>query len=289
LWDVAASSMDAGLLARASGRFSGPGVLGRKCSVDVARLAGEAFEAEDRGDIDRAEGCLARALRHAPDAVGLRRAVLRLKAKAGDASGAAALAVGLAEGSDQEDALPTRRVDAADLLSLAARAAHRDPPPEAEALWVRAALEFPPGGPEMRSVAARLHVLDLPQRARDAVLDVLSGGGIAAADAVVAASLEVPDDALLRYLSGRLLFGEGSFVAARDALRVALALGLPPGPLDGGESLFEAEAWKSLGKAATFAGTPDEAREALSRALQLAPYEGDRLVIEEHLARLAGR
>ncbi len=289
LRDVASASVDAGLLARASGRFSGPGVLGRRCAVDVARLAGNAAEAEARGDFDGAETCLKAALQYAPGATGLRRVLLRLKAKAGDASGAADLAAGLADVGEDDDPPPMRLVDVADVLALAARVAGRAPPPDVEQRWVRALFELPPGGPEARSVIARLHVLDLPIRARDAVLDVLSGGGQDAVDAVLCAAAEVPDDALLRYLAGRLRIGDGRFATARDDLAAALALGLPSGPgVDGGHP-FDAEAWKSLGKAATWAGDSATARSALSRALDLAPYEGDRLVIEEYLERLARR
>jgi tetratricopeptide (TPR) repeat protein len=219
--------------------------------------------------------------------VGLRRALLRLKAKEGDASGAAALAAGLADVGEDDDPPPMRLVDVADVLALASRVAGQAPSPDVEARWVRALVELPPGGPEARAVIARLVALDLPPRARDAVLDVLSGGGREAADAVLCASAEVPDDALLRYLAGRLRFGDGRFAAARDDLAAALALGLPQGPGVEGGFPFKAEAWKSLGKAATWAGDPATARKALSRALDLAPYEGDRLLIEEYLDRLS--
>ncbi len=290
LWDVASASVDAGLLARASGRFSGPGVLGRRCAVDVARLAGNAAEAESRGDFAGAETCLRDALHHAPGAAGLRRALLRLKAKEGDASGAAGLAAGLADVGEDDDPPPMRLVDVADVLALASRVAGRAPSPDVEGRWARALGELPPGGPEARSVIARLYALDLPPRARDAVLDVLSGGGPEAVDAVLEASAEVPDDALLRYLAGRLRIADGRYADARDDLVAALALGLPRGPgVDGGRRPFDAEAWKSLGKAATWAGDLATARAALSRAMDLAPYEGDRLVIEEYLERLAER
>lgn len=288
LIDVALASIDAGLLARASGRFSGPGVLGRRCAVDVARLAGEAAEAESRGDFDGAEACLEAALRHSPGEGGLRRALLRLKAREGDVSAVAALAEGLVDICEDDDTSPTRFVEAADILALAERVAGRDPPPAVAAYLVRAATDFPPNGPEMRSVIARLAALDLDPPARDAVLDTLAGGGADAVDALRIAAVTFPDVALLRYLSGRLRIAEGRFAAARDDLAAALALGLPPGP-GGRGAPFAAEAWKSLGKAATFADDPDTARLALARAMELAPYEGDRQVIEEYLARLAGR
>ena len=225
-------------------------------------------------------------MHHSPGAAGLRRILLRLKAREGDASGVADLVAGMTDAGEDDDPPPMRLVDQGDLLALASRVAGLAPSQDVQQRWIRALAELPPGGPEARSVIARLYVLDLPERARDAVLDVLSGGGPAAADAVLCASAEVPDDALMRYLAGRLRIAAGAYAAARDDLAAALALGLPPAMPGGLASPFDAEAWKSLGKAATWAGDPDTARSALSRAMDRAPYEGDRLVIEEYMERL---
>jgi tetratricopeptide (TPR) repeat protein len=287
LWDVAGGAITADLMARAYGRFLGPGVLGHRCAVDVARMVGDAIEAEERGELDRAESCLEAAVRHDPGAVGLRRALLRLRARAGDLKGVADLAAGLAGAGSSSDPSVAGRVSAGDVRAIAARVAGRDPGPDVESGWVSAAVAVRHHGPELRSLVARLHALDLPPRARDATLEALAGGDGQAMDALLAAAAEVPDDAVLRYLAGRLLYSVGQFEEAFHDLAAALALGLPVAPGCVDDRPFDAEAWKTLGKAATWAGDARMARMALSMAMDLALYEGDRLVIEEYLMRLA--
>ncbi len=254
-------------------------MLGRRCPVDTARLAADAAEAVRSGDLAGGEACLREALSHNPGAARLRRELATVVAMQGDEEGAeAVLGAGRDAGSD---GLGTQDLVAlADSLVLAAAGRDEAPSPRARAALERAA-PAGRGGAETRSIRARIAALDLAPDAGAAVFQVLAGTIEERPDLVLAEALaRAPGSAILHYLLGRLLMGQGAYEAAGDHLAAALAIGLPDG--------FAAEAEKTAGKAAYWAGRVPEARRHLSRALDLAPYAGDRAVIEEYLSRLAG-
>ena len=279
LEEVAGATVDQDLVARASGRFSGPGVLGRRCPVDTARLAADAAEAVRTGDLAGGEACLREALSHNPGATRLRRELATVVAMRGDEEAAEAV-LGLDRGGASGEPGAQDLVALADSLVLAAAERGEAPSPR-----VRAALDraVPSGraGAEARSIRARIAALDLDPKAGGAVFQVLAGTIDDRPDLVLAEALgRAPGSAILHYLLGRLLMGQGAYEVAGDHLAAALAVGLPDG--------FDPEAEKTAGRAAYWAGRVTEARHHLSRALDLAPYAGDRAVIEEYLSRVAG-
>jgi len=277
--DQVAPAVDRLLIDRASGRFGGPGVLGYRCAVDVARLQQQAGEALETGDLGQAEACLRQALRYDPESRGLIRTLARFRA----AQGAIQEARTLLE-SDSESLSPGNRMALADLEAMAdettaALGAARE-------TWVAVALGIPPQAAESRALAARAHALDLPPGARRGVLGLLAG--LPGAEAGLAeALLEAPDDGLVRWLAGRRALAEGRFSEAVDHLVCARVLGLPGPLVPGDPDPFQAEYWKTLGVAALGAGDLALARGALGEALSGVRYEGERLYLEDLLARLA--
>jgi tetratricopeptide (TPR) repeat protein len=270
----------------ASGRFEGPGVLGRRCPVDTARVLERADSSLALGDLSDATSCLRTALEHRPGDRGLLRRWVRVSALAGnpgeveDASAALVSANGDGEGPAPEpDRLPVAdRMAIGDALALLAHGTGLVVPREAR-VWIATAVRDAGTDADRRAATVRLLALDLPPEAGAAVIRVLSGLEPGPADLVLSEAASVaPDSWGVRYLLGRARVGAGAYADAVTQLEAALALGVPTGT-------FEAEAEKMLGKAATWAGDAPTARRHLSRALALAPYEGDRLVIEEYLAR----
>jgi len=276
--DEATPAVDRLLLDRAGGRFGGPGVLGSRCAVDVARMQQRAGEAMARGDWDHAEACLRKALRQDPGAAGILRVLSRLRAVRGDLAGARSLLE-----SGDAPAAPTRLLAIADLSAMEDSA---DPSPSPRETWWMLALGLPPHAAESRALAARSHALDLPPGARRGVLGLLAGLPDPEPDLARALG-EAPDDGLVRWLAGRWALGHGFFPEALDHLLCAGALGLPAPLVAGDPDPFQAEYLKTLGIAALGAGQTALARRALGEALFLLPYEGERLFVEDLLARLA--
>jgi len=288
---VAGAGVDADLVAVAGGRFSGPGVLGRRCPVDTARRVGEAAEAAEAGDAGRAAECLEAAIADNPGARNLLGRLALARALAGDEAGMEAAIARMATGGrpaspeDLVSAANARPASPADLVAAAnARAAHALarglPPPERVRADLVEAFVLSPSRSERRGISARLAALELPPEAALAVFRTLAGGAAGRPDLDLAEAVAAaPDAALLRYMLGRARMGAGAYEAAVSDLLAAIALGI-------GEP-FLAEAHKALGKAAVWAGLPGVARPHLSLALDLAPFEGDRMVIEEYLSRLS--
>lgn len=276
--DQEAPAVDRLLLDRASGRFGGPGVLGYRCAVDVGRLQQRTAEAVAGGDLGQAEACLREALRYDPGSPGLVRALARFRAAWGDFREARILL-----GGNGRPSAP------GDLLALADFAALEDGTADARAFaretWRALAAGLPPHASESRALAARDHALDLPPEIRQAVLGLLAGLPGAEAGLAEAVAL-APDDGIVRWLAGRMALGEGRFSEALDHLVCAGILGLPGPVVPGDPDPFRAEYRKSLGIAALGSGHAALAREALAAALEAVPYEGERLFLEDLLARI---
>lgn len=277
LEDVAGPTVDEDLVRRASGRFEGPGVLGRRCPVDIARRVAAADQAERAGDPAYAAREVEAALALDPGNRVLARERLVLRAWAGDEDGTR---VALAE-LDPEGGGGNRVRDlvaVADALALAALRRGEVPEPGVRAALERASALSGPG-PEGRAVAVRVAALDLPPDAALAVFRVLTGREDHPAWTLMEALVRAPDAGIVFYLLGRALVGEGEYAAAVRHLRLALAFRGPP-------SSVEVEAHRVLGEAAFWAGEPDLARRHLAQALEGVRYEGERLRIEEFLERL---
>lgn len=274
LEDVAGPTVDPDLVRRASGRFEGPGVLGRRCPVDIARLVAAADRAENAGDLACALREVEAALSLDPDNRALARRERLLRARVRDARVAPE---GLELAPEDQDRVQDL-VAAADALALVAAERGEAPPPRVRAALDRAA-SLSSRGPEGRAVEARLAALDLPPVAARAVLAVLAGGDNHPAWTLAEAAAWAPEAWLLHYLLGRALVGEGEYASAVRHLRLALAFRLP-------SQAVEFEAHRSLGEAAFWLGDRFLARGHLSRALETGRYEGEKIRVEEFLARL---
>lgn len=269
------------LVNQASGRFSGPGVLGRRCPVDVARLLEKAWQAWLDRDLEAARSSLEAAHRYDPTGPGLLRELARLEGRVGDRKAVRQVLdsmKGLGGGGERPTTLDL--LAAADALTFLAFQGGETAPDEARSYLVAAA-GLVGDGPRGRALRARLWSLDLPPGASRPVLEVLAGREEQPAGALLEALSQAPGSSLVHYLLGRALVGEGDYQGAVGHLQAALTLGLP-------DQMFTAEAEKTLGKAAWWSGDRGLARRHLLRALERVPYEGDRLVIEEYLARLGG-
>lgn len=277
LEDVAGPTVDGDLVRRASGRFEGPGVLGRRCPVDIARRIAAADRAEKVGDL----ACAAReieaalALNPRDRALARERAVLR--ARAGDEDAARVALAELDPGGGGRDRVRDL-VAVADALALPALQRGEVPEPRVRAALERASALSGPG-PEGRAVAARLAALDLPPEAALAVFIVLAGGEDHPAWTLIEALAWAPGSGVLHYLLGRALVGEGEYEAAAGHLRLALAFGLP-------SPAFDFEAPRVLGEVAFWLGDRALARRHLLRALDAGRYEGEKMRIEEFLNRI---
>lgn len=273
--------VDRDLVNQASGRFSGPGVLGRRCPVDVARLLEKAWQARLDLDLETVRSCLEKAHQYDPSDPGLKRELARLAGRIGDPVGvrqALDAMTGLGDAGSRPVILDL--LAAADALVFLAFQQGESAPDEARA-YLQSAAGLAGSGPRARGLRARLWSLDLPPGATIRVLEVLAGREERPAGALFEALSLGPGSSLIHYLLGRALVGEGDYEGAVEHLGAALALGLP-------DPLFVAEAEKTLGKAAWWYGDGALARRHLLRALDTVPYEGDRMVIEEYLARLGG-
>ncbi|NOZ02525.1 MAG: hypothetical protein GXP54_11625 [Deltaproteobacteria bacterium] len=274
------------LVNRASGRFSGPGVLGRRCPVDTARLMEGAEAALDRGNLGEARGCVDGARDLDPKNPGLARALARLYGRSGDREGVVRMLDSLpglpGDGGRPAtlDPITLDLVAAADALAFLAFS-RGEPVPYRAVAYLMEASGLARQGPLSRAVRARLMAAALPPRAAADVFLVLGGWGDSPADTLAEALTRAPDSPLIHYMLGRALMGEGVYASATDHLLAALELGL-------GNAEFVAEAEKVLGKAAYWAGDTGLAVLHLSRAMDLAPFEGDRLVIEEYQERVNG-
>ena len=258
----AVASVGPDLLRLASAHLSGPGVLAKRCPVDTARFQAQAAQAEAAGDMALAQRCMEQALSMSKGADAIARRLALLRALSGDPT---------LDPYEFGDPLL-----ASDILAMQALSKGLLPPPE---VWAGLSLSTPPSPSARRSVAARLAVLGLPPEVQLKVFRVLLGLATARPDLDLAEVLPLASDhAVLRYLSGRASFGAGAFDAASSDLLSAIALGL--------DEPFLAEAEKALGKAAFFAGRYREAQEHLMKALDIVPFEGDRLLIGEYALRL---
>jgi tetratricopeptide (TPR) repeat protein len=292
---VAGDHVDVALQERAAGRFADPGVLRRRCPVDVARCMHKAGAALDAGDPDRALAHLENALDHDPGRRWLLRDLARLGSLHGHPSGVrASESLRQGAGPDHSPSVSDRvaLVDAAVLgtgrggIESGIIAGLRSE--------LEAALDAWRSGPEARGACARLAALDMPGGAPRSVFSLIAGvGGRDAAallDDVLAAG---PGDGLVLYLKGRAEFAAGRYAAAALSLGQALDAGWPEEAVRAGApaclALFRPEIDKTVGMASFWAGRLALARAHLSAALETAPYEGDRLVIEEYLARLHAR
>jgi hypothetical protein len=275
--EVAGATVDDRLVRRAAARFEGPGVLGRKCPADTARLAAGAREAIDAGDPATGAVCLKAAMERGGGGAAMRRELARFLAAAGDTAGVETVLADFEEGDQASTADLVARADALAILALS----RGEPVPREASVALGAALLRSPSGPDARAIVARLLAIRLPQEATRGVFVTLAGVGGPRPDLDLALAVtEVPDSALLRYLLGRSLARAGAFDAAADSLAAALDLGLPP--------LFRFEAVKGLGESEYWAGRIPDARSHLAMALPGAPHQGDRMVVEEYLARIAG-
>ncbi len=273
LEEVAGLSVDQDLVVRASGRFEGPGVLGRRCPSDIARRLAAAGRAESAGDAESATREYVEALALNPTDRSLARQVLVALARSGDEDG-------LVHAIEALEATHTWQ----DLVALAdARAFLSLRRGDSPGPWVRAALEralaLAGRGPGGRAVAARIAAMDLVPEAWLAVLSVLVGAEHHPARRLFEALAWAPDEGLLHYLAGRALIGEGEYTTAVWHLGLALAFRLPL-------PSFEHETRRLLGEAAYWAGDANTARHYLLRALDDTAYEGERTRIEEYLARI---
>ncbi len=276
LEDVAAPTVDADLVRRASGRFEGPGVLGRRCPVDIARRVAAADRAEKAGDPACAAREIEAALALDPENRPLARERLVLRARAGDEDGTHEALSALA-GAGMPEAWQDL-VSLADALALMALRRGDAPDPHVRAALEQATERAGPG-PAGRAVAARIAALDLPAAAALRVVAVLGGHEDHPAWTLMEALAHAPDAGILFYLLGRALVGEGDYPAAVRHLRLALAFRLP-------SPAFDIEAHRVLGEAAFWAGDADTSRRHLLRALDDTPHEGERMRIEEFLERL---
>lgn len=277
LEEVAGPTVDEDLVRRASGRFEGPGVLGRRCPVDVARRVAAAGRAGQAGD----PGCAAREVREAlalnPGDRALARDLVVLLARSGDEGGVRAVLSGLDLGGGGRD-LVEDLVAAADAWALLALGRGDAIGPDARAALERAS-DRSGAGPAGRAVAARIAALGLPPQAALAVFVVLAGGEDHPAWTLTEALAWAPDAWVLHYLLGRALVGEGEVAAAVRHLLLALAFRLP-------SPVFDTETHRVLGEAAFWLDHGDLARRHLLQALETARYEGERMRIDEFLDRI---
>jgi len=276
LEDVAGPTVDDALQREAARQYSGPGVLGQRCPVDVARALA-ALESAIRSD--DAAGAVRQAQIAAaldPGSAPLRWRLLRVEAAVVEAPAREPVTdPGLLAPED-----PVDLVALADVQALRDLRDQEPPSPMVRASLVRALASQPSGG-VLRGILARLAALDLPPAAALAVFRVLAGLEVEPVWVLMDAGLAAPESALVHYLLARALIATQDLAPAVDHLIAALALGLPG-------SALETEAHRSLGEAAYWLGDRDLARRHLVHALDRAQYEGERLHIEEFLERLAG-
>jgi len=277
--DVAGASVRHDLVNRVSGRFAGPGVLGRRCPVDTARHMTGAGRALDSGDVTEARQCIEKALVLDPGNRGVLRGLARLYARSGDDDGVMRMLVSI-QPVDESDSRPVLNDLVASFDALAMLSVSRGEQPTARALaYLDEASALVRGGHEGRGIGARRALAGLPPGAAEMAFEVLSGMQESAADALSLALLDAPDSPMVHYLLGKALVGEEEYQGAISSLLAALELGLP-------DRRFEAEAEKVLGKAAFWDGRYGLARVHLERAVDMAPYQGDRLVIREYMERI---
>lgn len=302
LTDRHGAAMDDVLKMRATARFSDPGVLNRRCPLDVARRLRDAARLYDLGCAEEALDKVRQAVELDPMDRPLRRLAARME-------------FGLARGLGEhprfermiEDILRppngaatmADRTAAADLLIL--RGINDIDRDRGNADIQRAFVELrdlkamlTPGG-AMRGVCARLAAIHARPRAAAAIIEALSDPRPWAegdAGRLFWAAAEERDEAILWYLAGRAASREGLPVAAADAFRKALDAGFReplPDYVDEDEKCvpdFMAETLKLLGTAAYWAGNFDVATDALSKALEAVRFQGDRMVIQEYLERI---
>lgn len=265
--------VDWDLVRRAERRFSGPGVLERRCPQDVERLVAGARQAQSRGDYVGSLSLLERALELAPEDQGIRRARLLALAWTGAEKAVREASFVLRESVDFEDLVTL--VDALAILALAKGEA-----PGFEASWVlREAEDLAPKGPQRRAVMVRREVLGLEPESALLVYRVILGLEPVPAAALLEALARVSDCATVNYLLGRAFVGQGDYAAAIWHLERALFLGLPGADV-------EFEAIRLLGESLYWQGRFDESRQYLLQALEMARYEGERLRVEELFERM---
>jgi hypothetical protein len=181
-------------------------------------------------------------------------------------------------------------VAAADAFALQALARGEPAPWETRTYLGEAAARS--SGPEQRGVLVRTAALRLPVRSQAAVFRAVSGvSGASAGDELSAAAWAAGDDGLTHYLAGKALAGAGEWAASLPHLLIAVEQNLPGDPVRPGRDAATpllGEALRALGVSAYWAGLTELARERLERAEALAGYEGERMAIEEYLARIRG-
>ncbi len=304
LADVFPDAADESMKLRAAARFSDPGVLHRRCPLDVSRCLRDAMKAWDGGNVTSAiDGVLRAAGTDAGDR-GLKRLAARMTFLAGTVR-ADEVSSAVEDVMRPPDGAATMadRTAAADLMviwalgqpsdSLSAGYLERA---RGELRDIRAMLT---PGSAMRSVCARLRALESPPTAGLAMISALSdprpfNEGDAGELERIAGSY--PDIAELQYLAGRAAMADGNWnSASRLFARAAEAGFREPAGLGDGMAAgtcaadFAAEDWKNLGISAYWSGHPGAAAPALVRARPLARFEGDRMLIDEYLERISGR
>lgn len=291
--EEAGPSMDGDLAGRARARFVGGGALARRCTVDTARLEDSAQALLADGDFGAACTTLDRALVRNPEDPALLRRLLAANARGGDGLTTAVIVDRLRDArraAGLEGLTTGDLIAAADAFALPALARGDPAPWETRAYLGEAALKS--SGPEQRAVLVRTTALKLPVRSQAAIFRAVTGAsGTSAVDELSAAAWATADDGLTHYLAGKALAGAGEWAASLPHLLIAVEQNLPGEPIRPGRDAATpllGEALRALGVSAYWAGLTDLARERLERAMALAAYEGERMTIEEFLARIRG-
>jgi hypothetical protein len=301
-------NVDKVLEMRAASRFSDPGVLYRRCPLDIARRLRDAMLDLEQGHLDDALDLVRQAVDFDRDDRDLKRLAARMEFTVARGIGNADRFQRIIEDVMRPPngaASMGDRTAAADLMIL--RGLNDIDEARATVFLDRAASELrdlhamlTPGA-ALRGVCARLMVFDVPRSAGMAIIEALSDPrpwNEGDTDALMRAAQQNRNVAILHYLAGRAAMKDGLFDMAQASFLAGISAGFTePDPLprnpDGSFSIppcapdFEFESWKLLAISAFWAGDLPTSGIALTRARRTATFEGDRLLIDEYLGRIA--
>lgn len=251
------------LLVMASERFSGKGVLGRRCPIDTSKALFEAGQAIQQYDFEKAKRILEKGLKYSPDD----KSIARLLAWLSFTENRCGMI------QDAEQWLDMLAIVDCKVLSE-----------EIEKTDVIIGLlqdvkQIIGSAPESRGIDIRLHLLTLPPKFIKPLFAVITGLEPRKIETLITALSVFPDDGVLHYLLAKAYLGEGNYPYTLHHTKEAILLGLPTSSL-----LLEAEKVGAI--SAFWAKDYKMAEIFLNNMLKGDIFMGTRMVIEEYLRRL---